>query len=335
MAAPAPSPLASAPRAGLSSRRQLLLLVNPRASRSDDARLAAALGTLRDAFSVKVSLTEERGHAAHLAREAAADGFELVAAAGGDGTFSETADGLAGSGTAMACLPTGCTNVFARAIGTPREPVRAAEHLAALERGGRLVPRQVDMGTVNGRHFVFTSGVGFSASMTASGDASPERKARLGQLHFASAAASELARTYLRDPPQMRVEAGGRTATGVTVVVQNARALTYFGPREIHACGAAGLESGAISLMLLRRARPRDVAPVLLRLLARRIDGHPEVEGFGPLEAATVVSGDGRPLPLEADGEFLGHHRCIRYGVAPGALKIVGHRRPRGQRAMA
>lgn len=324
MAVSASTPPVAATRRGAPPRTQLMVVVNPRASRFSPDELAAAVDVLRDAFAVTTASTEARGHAVELARDAAAAGIPLVAAAGGDGTFNEAANALAGSGTAMACLPTGVTNVFSRSLGVPRRPVEAARRLVALAHAGRLEARPVDLGTVNGRHFACTSGVGFSASMTAAADAVPERKARLGQLQFAGVAASELARRYLRDPPRMSVHAAGRRADAVTVVVQNSRALTYFGSREIQACEAAGLDTGAISLTLIRRARPRDLPPVLLRLVAGRVADHPEVEGFAGVDAATVESADGRPLPLEVDGEYLGEHHRIEYGVAPGALKVVG-----------
>ena len=319
----ATSPLAAPPRIAAAVRMQLLLIVNPRASRFEVDELAAAVRALRGAFEVSTAYTDGRGHAAELARDAAREGFAVVAAAGGDGTFSETAQGLACSETAMACLPTGCTNVFARSLGGPRRALPAAERLVALERDGGLPARAVDLGTVNGRHFLSMSGVGFSASMTAAADAVPDRKARFGQLHFAATAASELARRYLRDPPRMRVDAGGRTSAGVTAVIQNSRTLTYFGPREIRVCDSAELDSGAISLTVLRRARPRDLAPVLVRLLARRVDGHRHVDGFAGIRTATIVSADERPLPVEADGEYLGEHHRVEYGVAPGALRVV------------
>ena len=317
------TPRAARARAASTGRTQLLLLVNPRATRADVDALAAAVRALRGAFTVTTAYTESRGHATQLAREAARDGFAIVAAAGGDGTFSETAQGLAGSETALACLPTGCTNVFARSIGGLRRALPAAERLAAQERAGVTSARAVDLGTVNGRHFLSMSGVGFSASMTAAADAIPDRKARFGQLHFAAAAAGELARRYLSDPPSMHVEAGGRTATGLTAVIQNSRTLTYFGPREIRACDAAALDSGAISLTLLQRARPRDVPPVVMRLITRRVADHRHVESFASVSGATIVSADRRPLPVEADGEYLGEFHRLEFGVAPGALRVV------------
>ena len=75
----------------------------------------------------------------------------------------------------------------------------------------------------------------------------------------------------------------------------------------------------------VRRARPRDVASVIPRLLTGRataVTRHPEAEDFSGFTRAAITAA-GEPLPVEADGEFLGHHHRIEYGVAPAALRIV------------
>lgn len=301
----------------------LLLLVNPQASGAADAHRARILRSLESAFTVTTVLTEGRGHATHIARDAAGSGYDLVAVLGGDGTLSEAAHGLAGSQTPLTCLPAGLTNVFARSVGTPAAPI-AAERLAA--RVDDLDPRTVDLGVVNGRHFLFTSGVGLSGSLMGIADAAPERKARFGLMHFYWTAASLLARRYVRNPPRMRVEAADRWSDGITLVVQNSDPLTYFGRREIRACEAAGPNTGTISLTMLKRARPRDVFSVLPRLLsgsAASVVDHREIEGFAAIPHARVTALDGIALPVEADGEYLGEHHEIEYRAAPGALRIV------------
>ena len=303
---------------------QLVLLVNPIASGLHGAELAAARRILHGAAGVEAVWTDHRGDAERLGREAAEAGVDLVAVVGGDGTVNEVAGGLAGTATAMACLPAGVTNVFARSIGVPRRLIPAAEQLAALVReGGGVRTRRVDLGTVNGRPFVSMSGVGFTASMSATADAAPSRKARLGQLHFAGVAASEIASRYLRRPPVMRVRAGGREADGITMIVQNSHALTYFGRREISAIAGAGLDTGSISAAVLRRARPTDLPSVVTRLVGGAVTDHPQVEAFEQVRTASVTSVDGEPLPLEADGEFLGECLHVEYGVLPGALRVV------------
>ena len=324
-APPAPAALRRRVPASRASAN-LHLLVNPRASGHREEECDMVMTLLRERFAVTTSITEAPGHATELAREAAGAGSDLVAVLGGDGTVSQAAGGLVGSPTPMTCLPSGCTNVFARSIGTPRTPVAAARRLVAAAAARAPAVRTVDVGTVNRRHFLYTSGVGFTASMAATADHAPDRKARLGQVHFVGAATSEIAGRYLRNPPLMRVQANGHCAEALTVVVQNARALTYFGSREMRLCTSAALDSGAISLTLLRRARPHDLAEIILRLLSGRpgaVTAHRQVQGLAGLREATVTPVDGHPLPVDADGEYLGEHHRVVYGVKPAALRVV------------
>jgi len=309
------------------ARTHLRLLVNPRASRLREGDAALVARILQARFALSTAYTAAGGHATELAREAARDGYDLVAVLGGDGVVSEAAGGLVGSPTPLACLPAGVTNVFARAIGMPRTPLAAAAALNRLAATGLPATRRVDVGTVNGRHFLYTAGVGFSAAMTAAADRVPGRKARLGQLAFVGAAATEIAGRYLREPPRMRVRAPGFDEEGVTVMAQNCHALTYFGPRAIALSGAAGLDTGGLALTVLRRSRPRDVAGVVARLLAGRPDavaGHPQIAAGPLVPTATVTSVSREPLPLEADGEFLGAFQRIEFGVRPSSLTVIG-----------
>ena len=304
-------------------RRHVRLLVNPTVSRLRDGDVEAVTRALEPVFFVTSVHTEAGGHATELAREAAEEGCDIVAVLGGDGTVSQAASGLVGTATAMACLPAGVTNVFARAIGTPRDPVVAAERLAAT--ADPLV-RQVDVGTVNGRHFLYTAGVGFTAAMARSAEREPDRKASLGQLHFAITGLAEIAGRYLRNPPRMRVQAQGLDAEGVTVIVQNCHALTYFGPREIRLSEAAGLDTAVLSLTALQQARPGVVANIIARLVlghAGALARHHRVDAAPKLREALVTPLDGEPLPVDADGEYLGEFGRVVFGVEPGALRVV------------
>ncbi|MCP4574310.1 MAG: YegS/Rv2252/BmrU family lipid kinase [bacterium] len=106
--------------------------------------------------------TAGAGDATRLAREAAAAGADLVVAVGGDGTVHETAVGLAGTGTALAVLPSGSGNDFARGIGCPT----VTAGLTAIARGGR---RAVDVARIDGD--VFVNSLGLLASGLVSGRA--------------------------------------------------------------------------------------------------------------------------------------------------------------------
>ena len=114
---------------------------------------------------VAVAETSRRGHASRLAQGAAADGVDVVVVLGGDGTLNEAANGLAETETALGVLPGGSTNVFARTIGQPIDPIEATGSLLnALARGS---VERVGLGSVNGRYFLFHTGVGFDAAVVA------------------------------------------------------------------------------------------------------------------------------------------------------------------------
>ena len=87
---------------------------------------ARARVVIRKALSadhdVTTAETSRRGNATRLAQDAAAAGYDAVVVLGGDGTLNEAANGLAGSDTALATLPGGSTNVFARTLGIARPP---------------------------------------------------------------------------------------------------------------------------------------------------------------------------------------------------------------------
>jgi diacylglycerol kinase family enzyme len=300
----------------------LLLIVNSRATGVSPERTALVAAVLDLRHRVDVAETEKIGHATELSRDASAEGYPLVAVLGGDGSMNEAANGLAGSDTALACLPGGRTNVFARALGLPADPVEAAARL--LVRSSEL--RRVDLGVMNERYFTFASGVGLSATLNKRVDHRPDLKSLLGPPFLAYSGLSALSDEYLGRPPHMRLSVGGRQVEGITLVVQNADPLTYLGPRAIRVCEGAGLTTGTISLALLRRSLKRELPGVIARLASgnpSRVLGHRQVRGFASVPEARVAATDGRALPVEVDGEYVGEVDSVRYGVAPGRLAVA------------
>jgi YegS/Rv2252/BmrU family lipid kinase len=112
----------------------------------------AGLGT-------ELRVSESAGEARALAREAVRDGYELVVAAGGDGTIALVAEELLGSDTALGILPLGSVMNVARSLGLPRDLSAAAETLST----GQV--RQMDVGEAAGRPFFEAGSVGMNAAM--------------------------------------------------------------------------------------------------------------------------------------------------------------------------
>ncbi|MDP9389521.1 MAG: diacylglycerol kinase family lipid kinase, partial [Actinomycetota bacterium] len=110
---------------------KLLLVVNPTASSVTPRSREQVEQALTRGHDVTVVETTARGDAVDLARRAVDDGTDVVVVFGGDGTVNEAANGLVGTSTALAALPGGSTNVFARTLGLPNRPVPAVERLVA------------------------------------------------------------------------------------------------------------------------------------------------------------------------------------------------------------
>ena len=200
----------------------------------------------------------------------------------------------------------------------------ATEHLLRMADDFR--PRRVDTGLMNGRHFVFASGVGLDASVVERVDAHPRRKARFGEYYFTYAAVATFNRKYLVKPPRVLVEADGDRCEGVTVIVQNSDPFTYFGPRPIRVCEGAGLDTGTLGLTVLRRATLLEIPTLGPRIFSGRaatVRRHRQVTGFDPVAHLAVSTLDGRPFPVEADGDFLGEFERVDYGIAPRSLAVV------------
>jgi diacylglycerol kinase family enzyme len=313
------------------TKRRMLIIVNPYATTVSDRLRHLVVYALQGRFEVDAVDTEAQGHATELCREAAHEGYDVVVAFGGDGTVNEAANGLIGdpargvgpSPTPLTCLPGGSANVFGKMLGIPGELVDATEHLLAMADDWH--PRKVDLGVVNGRCFTFASGLGVDASVVQRVDSNPRLKARLGAYYFTWAAVSTFTRRYLLHPPRMVAHAGGNSFEGVTTIVQNGSPFTYFQNRPIEIAEGAALDSGALACSVLHRARPLDMPSIAWRAFSRhaRITRHRHVSSFPALSELTVQSADGRPLPLQVDGDYIGEVDEARYSILPRALNVV------------
>jgi len=314
--------------ASAQSKRRMLIIVNPYATTVSDRLRHLVVHALEGRFAVDAVDTEARGHATELCREAAHEGYDVIVAFGGDGTVNEAANGLIGSpagssSTPLCCLPGGSANVFAKMLGIPGDVVDATEHLLAMADDWR--PRKVDLGVVNGRCFTFASGLGLDANVVERVDANPRMKARLGPYFFTWIAITTFLRRYLVRPPRLEVDADGKTLTGVTAIVQNGSPFTYFQNRPIEISDGAALDSGALAGGVLHSATLLSMLSIAWRAFSprARVAAHRRVSGLMDMSELTVRSADGRALPLQVDGDYLGEVTEARYSVLPGALNVV------------
>jgi len=300
---------------------RLLLIVNTSAS----AVTARARVVIRKALSadhdVTTSETSRRGNATRLAQDAAAAGYDAVVVLGGDGTLNEAANGLAGSQTALATLPGGSTNVFARTLGIAQDPVEATgELLSALARGSY---RRVGLGSVNGRYFLFHVGMGFDAAVVSQVERRAALKRYAGHPLFVYAAFSTWFRHYDMSRPRLQVEIPGRPPVDALMAIcLNSNPYTYLGNIPLNLAPDADLDRG----LVMATFRNLDMIPFLGNVASVLRKGshfrrHGTVDYRPDLTEATVV-GHG-PFPYQVDGDYLGEAEKLSFRHEPDALTVV------------
>jgi len=284
-------------------------------------------GTLRrrDADAVAHSLREAleaAGHAVSVAAvagdgmdsaldEAAAGPADIVMVGGGDGTGSAAAARLAGSDKALAVLPAGTMNLFARSLGIPAELDRAVAAFATGE------VRAVDVAQADGRIFVHQFSVGLHTKLIRL----RERKSfgsRYGKM-LASLQAGFAA--FLR-PPRL---AAALTLDGREIIVRASgigitNNLLGEGYRLPY---AARPDGGVLGVYVTRARRRRDLALFALGALFGRWRRNAHVDVFQAKEATLRLVAHHRRFGCAMDGELAELAAVTHLRILPGALKVL------------
>ena len=172
--------------------RDALIIFNPKAGRAHPGSLERARKILESqGIETQLSPTDAAGAATEIARQAVAQGRQMVIACGGDGTLNEVVNGLAGSQVALALLPAGTANVLAKELRLPWNIEKAAALVAAA------ASRRIALGWVDtknhggkGRYFLSVAGAGPDGAIVNAVD--PALKARTGTLAYWAAGFQQL-----------------------------------------------------------------------------------------------------------------------------------------------
>ena len=212
---------------------RLVILANPAASGFSGDALRRVTTILRSRYEVEALWPSAAGGIEATVREAIDNGADVVAAMGGDGVVHHAAAALVGTSATMAIIPVGTTNVLARILGIPDDPVKAAEAFTSDPRHIDLaVARVCGSGALGEVATIatFSAGIGLDADIVRQAEAEPYRKYRLGGLHYLRTTLRTALGSYVGRPASLRVDDGERRADGVAVLVQVHEPYTYLGP---------------------------------------------------------------------------------------------------------
>ena len=301
---------------------KLLLVVNVFASGVTSRGAEQVEQELAREHEVTTVETTARWHACSLAHDAASEGVDVVVVLGGDGAVNEAANGLVGTSTALAALPGGSTNVFARTIGLPNRPVPAVRRVMAALDAGSI--RRVGMGRAGDRYFLFHLGLGFDAAVVEQVEQRGDLKRWLGHGLFAFSAVSTWLRGYDRSRPRfaVRLESGEIIPDGYFAICSKTDPYTFLGPRPFRVNPGTGFDT-PLALVVLRDLSASTLVGAAAAALGggRDLGGRACVERRPELERFTVT-GHG-PFPYQVDGDYLGEVESLEVTHHPACIDVV------------
>ena len=252
-----------------------------------------------------VSLTHKYGDATKFARQAAEEGFDIVAGYGGDGTQHEIANGILGTDAVMGVLPGGTGNNFAKELGTPEELLPAAELLCTSEK-----VRNIDVVQYGEDCFILRLYVGIEPEQ----QTSREDKDKYGKLAYVVDAFRKA-----RDSQEVnyRVTIDGKTIETPAMVL-----YVVNGPKNGAGISVVGdlskVDDGLMDAFILNMKDLKTIAGFTDRVL--NIDSENARKYMRQGKAMTIDTDPDQPV--WADGEYVGR-TPISLKVLPGALSVV------------
>ncbi len=285
----------------ISSGNPWCIILNP-AAKGDQARKTLdRVKTL--AAEAKIYLTEQAGDGERLAREAVAEGYRTIVAAGGDGTMNEVLNGIDPAKCTLGILPVGTMNVLALELGISPDIEKSLQVIRAGKR------RRFDLGYANQRRFLQLAGVGLDAEVVRK--THPEAKRAWGPWSYLLT----VAQVTVAPAPHLLVKAGGQEFSGAMVLIGNGR--HYGGPFRFFP--KADMADGKLDVCIFPKSGPLDLLWYLQGVLLGGPESLPEVK-YLQVPSLTVESKE--KVALEVDGEY-GGETPVTFRTEPHGVEVI------------
>ena len=289
---------------------RVLVIVNPNSgfgqSLGDLAEsIEKAWASRASSISYQISRDIADGHA--KARQAVADGVDIVLVAGGDGMINTIGADLIGTDVALGVLPAGSGNGFARHFGIPLNPEKAAVALVKAK------THKIDVGYANGRPFFVTCSMAADATLVRTFEKMPMR----GILPYVFAAAYEFF-DYKPSPFFVSFEDGAEERFVDPIIFTVANLTQYGGGARI--APKAHESDGMLEMVVVQKAD----APAAIAGIGRLFDGTiDKVHGVISRRFKRLRVRRTNPGPIQMDGELVDSSPEVQVEVRPCALNVL------------
>jgi len=257
-------------------------------------------------IGLDIEFTKYPKHATKLAK-GARDKYDLIIAAGGDGTINEVINGMANSKATLVIIPFGSTNVLACELGISEDPKKAAE---LITKGKKI---KMDLGyaetSKEAKYFSMMLGVGPFAQVIK--DTTPKFKKRWGRFAYPFGLIKLLFRykwhkIYVRH----KVE-----STGYFIIMAN---IKYYGG-EYEIADKANIRDGLLDLVIINRKNPRNIIALIFSFTTGKLNKFLRKEYY-QIKEEDIYSD--HEVQIQVDGEVLGI-APVRVKIIPEALNVI------------
>lgn len=295
--------------------RQVLVVLNPVSGTdshpTEDVVRQAIAEQGAGGITWDIVLTQGDGDARRAALEAHDKGYDLVIAAGGDGTVREVAEGLLERPLPMSILPAGTANVLSVELGFPQD----VRQIVAALTAGSCESRRIDAARMDGQTLLLRAGIGYEAEISVG--ASRAEKNRFGRLAYFATAWRKL--RGLR-PVRYHLTIDGQQviSRGVTCMICNSANVGIPGVKLID---AADISDGRLDVIVIADLQLPRLVRTAWRVLFR----------LPPSDNGVIRHWQGREVAVRTrarqtmaiDGEFHKRGKQAHAVVLPSAIQVV------------
>jgi len=287
--------------------KKIRIILNPIAGKGAAKNIVKLIeaSDIKDRFDVQIEFTNNVGHASTLAAEAVQLNFDVVVAAGGDGTVNEVGSQLVHTNTALGIIPLGSGNGLARHLGYSMQVKKCLEQIANSN------INSIDTLTINNRFAVNVSGLGFDGYVAWCFNHEGKR----GLSNYTKIALREYPKY-----PSINFKFIGLSEKEYSkahmLVIANA---AQFGNAAIIA-PTAELNDGLLDVVLVRKPKLIQLPGMFYRLFYGKLKDNDYIKSFKCSEFSAIAD---REVHLHIDGEALAPVSRIDVKLYPASLKVI------------
>lgn len=288
-------------------KQKILFIINPVAGTRKKRDIPSTIydHTDKEKFDIKLIFTEYPGHGHFIAKEGIKKEYDVIVAAGGDGTVNEIGKALVNSQTALAIIPIGSGNGLARHL---QIPLKITDAIKAINTGST---KTIDYGIINDKIFFCTAGVGFDAKIG-------HKFAKTAERGFYGYFRATLEEYMTYKPKKYKITIDGEKISVRAFLVTAANASQYG--NNAYISPDALIDDGLLDICVLKPFPKNRVFGIGIRLFNRTLDQSPFLEIH---RGKNVFVKRKKKGPAHFDGEPVKMGKKVEISIVAKGLKIL------------